>query len=248
MKFLRDAFENTNSKLFWPVNDILALVILVSTAAVFVETDPTLYAQHKTALIIIDWVAAIIFTIEYIIYISLAKKKLAYIFSFYGIIDLLSFLPTFLGAFNLQFLKSFRVLRLVRLLRLFRVLHVLEIAKKKIEKGAKEMDILRTNLIVYLIFFFIFLLTCSMLLFSIEQGAPGAYIHDLEDAVWSTFSGMSSVGFGDTFPVTFPGRMLMGMIMLTGVGFLSFAVVIFGRFFQKILFGNDIEEELERLK
>lgn len=248
INFLRKIFEDKNSRWFWLINDFLALVIIISTAAVVLETIPEFLIKYKKLLQFVDWIAAIIFATEYTIYIFLAKEKKRYIFSFYGIIDFISFAPTFLGLFNLQFLKILRVARLLRLLRLFRILKVIRIIRARFDEKQKEIEIIKMNLAIYFIAFFILTIIFSVFLFEIEHQAENSQITSIQLAVWSTISGLTSVGFGDTFPVTFLGRLFMGIIMLTGVGFLSIAIVIMGRLFSKFIFGGDITKKPEHIE
>jgi len=247
MNFLQHAFKNPKKKSFWIVNDFLAFVITISSVAVFLETIPSVAGQYGDILHIIDVVSAIIFTIEYFIYLKISKRTWKYVFSFYGIVDLLSFLPTYFGLFGLQFLKILRFSRLFRLLRMFRMLKLIQVMKKRLNEESRAMIVLKLNLSVYLFSFVILVLICSVILFELEHGIPGTQIMTIQDSLWATLSALSSVGFGDVFPVTFPGRMFMGLVMFLGVGFLSFAVVIFGKFIQKILFGVDLEEEMRKI-
>lgn len=248
MSILQQALTNPQKKIFWWVNDFLAIVITVSVIAIFLETVPALRSQYGHVFYWIDIASAVIFSVEYILYIIISKKKLKYIFSFYGIIDLLSFLPTYLSLFSLQFLKVLRTTRLFRLLRMFRLIKVITIMQQRITTESKAMNVLRLNVSIYFFFLFILILISSIVLFELEQGAVGTQITTIQDAIWTTLSVLSSVGFGDVFPVTFAGRLFTGLIMFLGVGFLSFAVVIFGKFIQKILFGVDLEEEIHLLE
>jgi voltage-gated potassium channel len=245
MKFLIKVLTDKNQKSFWVVNEILALVIIISTVSVLLETSPNIVAKHGEILRVIDLTAAFIFTIEYIAYIVVSKKKWTYIFSFYGIIDLLSFLPTYIGFFNFGSLKALRVLRILRLLRLFRTLKLVKILRLRMAKEQKEMQILKLNLWVYLAGLFIATIIFSMILFEVEHRAVGTQILTIADAAWSVFAGLTSVGFGDIVPVTNAGRFFMSLVMLFGVGFLSFAIVVLGKYFQKLFFGGDVEDELE---
>lgn len=247
IKFLRKAFEDSNSKIFWITNDLLAFVIIISTVLVLIETEPVYFEKYGPLLKIIEWIIAVIFTLEYIIYAILARERKKYIFSFYGMIDFLSFVPTYLGLFPFQFLKVLRITRLLRLLKLFRALQLLGLYKLKIKRETKEMDILKLNLVIYLLSFVILTIVYSVILFEIERRVPGTQIHTVKESIWSTLSALSSVGFGDVYPVSFLGRLFMGFIMLSGVGFLSFALVVMGRFIQKIIFGDDIGKELEEI-
>jgi voltage-gated potassium channel len=247
MTFLEHAFKNPRRKSFWVINDVLAFVITVSSVAIFLETIPNIAQKYRDVLHIIDVVSAIIFTIEYVIYLKISKRTWKYVFSFYGIVDLLSFLPTYFGLFGLQFLKILRFSRLFRLLRMFRMLKLIEIMKKRLNDESRAMSVLKLNLSVYLFSFIILVLISSVILFEIENGIPGTQILTIQDSLWTTLSALSSVGFGNVFPVSFAGRMFMGLIMFLGVGFLSFAVVIFGKFIQKVLFGADLEEEMKKI-
>lgn len=245
---LRNTFENSSSRTFWIVNDFLATVIILATILVLLETDPTLSSKYQGVFLALEVFVTAVFTVEYIIYISLAKRKRSYLFSFYGIIDLLAILPTFLFLFNLQFLKAFRIIRLLRLFRLLRFLKMLRIIEYRYNRAQAEREMLKINLQIYFSTFVIMTIIFSILLFHIERGAPGTQIQTIQDAVWTIISALSSVGFGDTFPSSFPGKIFLGFVMITGVGFLSFAIFTLGRFFQKILFGEMLEEEPRNLR
>lgn len=247
MNTLRQSITNPQKKSFWWVNDFLAVVITVSVIAIFLETIPPLDERYRHIFYWIDIVSAVIFSIEYILYLIISKKKLKYIFSFYGIIDLLSFLPSYLGLLNLQFLKVLRITRLFRLLRMVRLLKAIKIIQQRIQDESKAMKVLRLNISIYFFFLFLLIFISSIILFEIEHTVDGAQIVTIQDAIWSTLSALSSVGFGNVFPVTFSGQLFVGFVMFLGVGFLSFAVVIFAKFIQKVLFGVEIENQIDVL-
>jgi voltage-gated potassium channel len=104
---------------------ILLAVILINVLFVMLESVPTIGAEYRDLLIIAEWVVTIIFSIEYTLRVWVVKKKLRYIFSFYGIIDLLSILPTFLelvftGTHSLIIIRALRLLRIFRILKITR--------------------------------------------------------------------------------------------------------------------------------
>lgn len=113
----------TRTKLI--LEDILALVTIFSLFMIALETVPNL-ESHKSLFYKIEVFVVMIFSIEYIVRIITAKNKFGYIFSFYGIADLLSILPTLLGLGNFVFLKT---LRLIRISRLFRVINIYNISR-----------------------------------------------------------------------------------------------------------------------
>lgn len=246
---LRKVFlEESNSKAFWIVNNFLAVVIIASLVLVFLETDPVLEVKYRKVFAFLEYTIGFIFTTEYLIYIYLAPKKRAYIFSFRGIVDLLAILPTFLSLVNLQFLKTLRFVRLLRLFRLFRLLKILRIIEYRYQKEKAARELLKINLQIYIAAFIIFTLVFSIILFHIEQGVPGTQIITLQDAIWSVIPALSSVGLGDTFPASFLGELFLGFVMVAGVGLLSFSILTLGRFLQILLFGEDIGGELEELQ
>jgi len=241
---IRDALDDPKSKWFWYVNDLLAIVTLLSVIMIFLETMPSLTKAYGEGFVIFEYIITAIFTVDYFAHIYVAKRKLSYLLSFYGIIDLLAILPTFLLLTNLQFLKVLRVARLLRLLRMLRLLKVIRLVKQRLDKKKATQEMLKMNLIIYICAFITLTLVFSVILFEIENGVSGTQIHTIGDAMWSTVAALTSVGFGDTFPVSGLGRLWLGLTMFTGVGFLSFAVLTMGRFFQEILFGENIEDEV----
>ena len=247
-KWLTNAFDNPRSKSFWLVNDFLAVVIILSVVLVMLETNNELLESYRGAFSLAEYVITAIFTLEYIVYIYLAKSKRKYLFSFYGIIDLLAILPPYLLLANFQFLKIFRVVRLLRLFRTLRLLKLIRLAQIRYKKQKIARQTLKTNLAIYLVAFLILTIVFSVILFEIERNVPGSEIQSLPDAMWSVIAALSSVGLGNVFPASFAGRLFLGLVMLTGVGFLSFAVLTMGKFFQQVLFGEDIEDDLKEIE
>ena len=102
---------------------ILMMVILFSIFVVILESVPTIEIKYGRWLKIAEWVITIIFTLEYILRILVVKKSLGYIFSFYGIIDFLAVIPTYIGLF-ITGAQGLLVIRALRLLRIFRILKI----------------------------------------------------------------------------------------------------------------------------
>lgn len=106
----------------------LLIAILLSVFTIMAETVVGIYHTYHKELIVLERIFTIIFTLEYVLRIFVSKKPLKYIFSFYGIIDLLSILPMFLSIFTKgsHILSSLRILRLLRLIRVFRLIEFVE--------------------------------------------------------------------------------------------------------------------------
>jgi voltage-gated potassium channel len=135
-----------NKTLILIVEDVLALITLVSLVSIAAETVPSL-KDYSFVFEKIEFWTVIIFSIEYLVRIFSAKRKLKYIFSFYGLVDLLSIAPTILGFGNLVWLKSFRIIRISRLFRMLRVFKFSEVAHDIQSRERKES---RLNLFSYI--------------------------------------------------------------------------------------------------
>jgi voltage-gated potassium channel len=122
------------------IEDILALITLISLVTIAMETVPD--AREFLPLFkTIEYVVVGIFTLEYVVRIMTAKNPFKYIFSFYGVVDLLSILPTLIGVGGLVFLKSLRILRISRLFRMLRVFKFSEVANDIESREKKESEI-----------------------------------------------------------------------------------------------------------
>lgn len=117
---IKKLLTDTHHRHYFLVSDLLAVTTIISIVSIVLETVPAL-AHLKGWFDFIEWTTVAIFSVEYISRFYIAPKKVSYVFSLYGIIDLISIAPTYLGLGNLTFLKSARVVRLMRLLRLLRV-------------------------------------------------------------------------------------------------------------------------------
>lgn len=130
--FFRSLFYSTRNTLFFRVNQFLTVVTIITITALVLETVQSL-ESYIPLFRAIEIVATLIFTFEYIGRIWGHDKPLKYIFSFFGLIDLVAILPTYLGLGNLTFLKSLRWLRIFRFLRMLRLAKVLELRSMKQE-------------------------------------------------------------------------------------------------------------------
>ena len=128
----------------------LLLLILLSVGLVMLESIPAINARHHSVLVTLEWVLTSLFTIEYLLRIYCVKNRWRYIFSFYGIIDLLSILPFYLGLFfpTSKYLSSIRILRLLRIFRIFNLTRFTR-GKNVLMLGLKES---KDKIIVFLSF------------------------------------------------------------------------------------------------
>jgi len=195
----------------------LLLLIVVSIVFVMLESVQEFDIKYHKLLYIGEWVITIFFTLEYIGRIITVKKPLSYIFSFYGLTDLLSTIPLCLSFIfpGSSFLFSFRA---VRLLRVFRIL--------KIKKYVGEATKLRKALINSRIKIFVFIF--GVLIISVIAGAlmyiiegPEHGFTSIPVSVYWCIVTLTTVGFGDIAPVTPLGQLLATVIMILGYGIIA---------------------------
>jgi voltage-gated potassium channel len=153
-----------------------------------------------------------IFTIEYLIRIYTADKKLSYIFSFFGIIDLLTILPFYLTFFiDLRSLKAFRLFRLFRLLKLVKYSKTLDKFQKAIYNAKEEFIIF---FIVTIIMFYL----SSVGIYYFENEVQPEVFSSIFDSMWWAVATLTTVGYGDVYPVTVGGKIFTTIILLIGLG------------------------------
>ncbi len=204
--------------------DVLLLIaIVISIIAVMLETVKEINQDWKYELRVLEWVITVFFTLEYIARIISVQNPLKYIFSFYGVVDLLSILPTFVGVFIAD-ASTLRVIRVVRLLRVFRIF--------KLGRYLREAEMLRKALSAsrwkISVFFGVIISICIIvgtLMYIIEgdhtgDGNHGGFTSIPRSIYWAIVT-MTTVGYGDISPATPLGQTLSSFIMLLGYAILA---------------------------
>lgn len=199
------------------VFDIVVMVaIIISLLVAFVETQPAVVGRFKDVLTVLEYVLTIFFTLEYILRIYCSSRPRNYIFSFFGIIDLLATLPLYLSF--IPCLSSARYLFILRVFRLTRIFRVLKLFAF-INEGYLLMQSIRLSLrkiLVYFLFVIILVIILGTLMFMVEGGQPGTQFTDLGASIYWAIVTLTTVGYGDITPVTLVGRFLSGIVMILG--------------------------------
>lgn len=177
---VRSFLENPQSRGFTVVNDVLALVTVASVLALILETVAALSEYHAWFKAV-EYVSVFLFTLEYLGRLWAAESRLRYAFSFFGIVDLLSIVPTYLAIANLTFLKTSRALRILRFLRMLRLAKLARVHHK--HKGARALYLLNIQIYAAALFTAVLLLGSS--LFLLEHSNPSA--RDLPTAMLWAF-------------------------------------------------------------
>ncbi len=198
-------------------DEILLVLILASIVIVMLESIAEFRARHQLFLSYSEWVITIIFLIEYILRIISSPRKLKYIFSFFGIIDLLAILPAFLALIT-PGLQPLVVIRAIRLLRIYRILKL----TRYIKAGNMLIISIRSSfrkIFIFMIFVLILVLLLGSIMYVVEDGKNGFYSIPLS-IYWAVIT-LTTVGYGDIVPVTDLGKFIATFIMLLGYSIIA---------------------------
>jgi voltage-gated potassium channel len=190
----------------------IQILILLSLIAVTIETLPNNSIYTIDVLNAFELICVIIFTIEYLLRIFVSKKPFRYIFSFYGVIDLLAILPFYLrGAYDLRALRAFRIFRIFRALKLIRY-------NKALNRFHIAAKIVKEEMILFFIVTAIFIFLASAGIYFFENKAQPELFSSVIHSGWWAIATLTTVGYGDVYPITMGGKIFTFFILLIGVG------------------------------
>jgi Kef-type K+ transport systems, predicted NAD-binding component len=196
---------------------VLILVILASVVVVLLDSIPTVKARWHAWLYAAEWLFTLAFTFEYGVRLWVVKRPLRYARSFYGIIDLLAILPTFLSVL-FPATASFTVIRALRLLRVFRVLKLVEYSS---EAGVLIQALLRSR---RKIFVFIATLVTIVIIFGalmyVVEGPDNGFTSIPAGMYWAIVT-VGTVGYGDIAPATTFGRFVTSVLIVIGYSIIA---------------------------
>lgn len=223
------------NKYFRPVNDFFALLTIISVFGIVLETVPEL-RQYEIVFGAIEYVAVAFFTFEYLARLYAAKKKWRYVFSFFGIIDLLSIVPSFIGLINLTFLKSARVLRILRLLRMLRLAKIARLRRKPLADAEHDESIYKINIQIYFTALFSAILALGALIYIIE--APHQSFNSIPAGMMWAAEVILGGGITTNYPETLAGQILGLFARFIGLALLGVLIHVIGHLLKRWLFGE----------
>ncbi|MEM8662488.1 MAG: ion transporter [Pseudomonadota bacterium] len=187
-------------------------LIIVSVLSITIETLPGLPDWLHTVFFVEEmFVVAVVLT-EYILRIYAAKRRLAYVTSFFGIIDLLSIAPALLLlGYDLRSLRAIRALRILSLLKLMRYVAAFE-------RLAKALRSVRDELVVFAGVAGVLLYLCATAVYLFENEAQPEAFASIPHSLWWAVVTFTTVGYGDVYPVTAGGRIFTGVILILALG------------------------------
>jgi len=210
----------------------LLVVILISLLTVMLESVPPAGAdsieQRPTGwLLRIEWVITFLFSLEFLARIACVAKPSRYVFSFFGIVDLLALLPTYVGFFLEG--QGTHVLATIRTLRLLRVFRIFKMGQHVSEANTLLLALRRTwpKITVFLSVIFCAIVILGTVMYLIENGHEESGFDSIPRSIYWAIVTMTTVGYGDIAPVTIPGQLLASIIMLFGYAIIIVPTGIF---------------------
>ncbi len=223
-------FDDPANPYFTLVNNFLALVTIVAVAIVALETV-TSFSPHQFIFTVIEYFTVIIFSGEYLARIYLTKNRLRYIFSFFGIIDLIAIIPSILGMSNLTFLKAARAVRIIRLLRMLRLAKFTKIKRKK----NAAQSLYKINLEIYVVTLTGTVLLLGALFYLFEHNGAAKDIPS--GMYWALRVILGGISYPQ--PETLGGTITIILARFTSMLLLGMLMSLIGTMLRKILIGSE---------
>lgn len=204
---------------------ILLVVIVLSVIVVMLESVQSINQEYGKLLLATEWAITILFTIEFLARLICIGNPLRYVFSFYGIVDLLAVLPTYLSIFvgGSQSLIVIRVLRLVRIFRVFKLSRYISEAHALVT-ALRET---RARITVFLVFVLTLVIVIGSFMYLIEGTHPDSGFTSIPRSIYWAIVTMTTVGYGDIAPQTVLGQILAAAVMILGYAIIIVPIGVF---------------------
>lgn len=219
---------------------ILLVAISLSVLFVILESVSSIQEAAGNFFYIGEWVITIIFSVEYIIRIYIVQKKSKYIFSFYGIIDLLSVLPAYLSfifplATGLSVIRSLRLLRIFRILKLSRYVNESQTIIRALLAAKHKIGVFFFSVIMIVIIL-------GTVMYIVETEDSG--FDSIPQGIYWAIVTLTTVGYGDIAPVSVLGKAIASIVMILGYAIIAVPTGIVTSEFNKLSSDNDITTQV----
>jgi voltage-gated potassium channel len=205
----------------------IQVLILLSLISFSLETLPDLNSKTKYILSLFELISVIVFSAEFILRIVLTKSPFKYIFSFFGIIDLLAILPFYLAS-GID-LRSIRIFRLFRLFRIFKLLKY----NSAIDRVSDAFSSIKKELVVFGVATLFLLYVAAVGIYYCENPAQPEKFKSVFHSLWWSVTTLTTVGYGDMYPITVGGKLFTSLIVFIGMGMVAIPTGLLASAFSK---------------
>ena len=207
--------EDTTTKRGRLFDYFIQILILLSLVSFSLDTLPNLSYSTRVFLDYFEVISIVIFTIEFLLRIYVSKKPLSYIFSFYGIIDILAILPFYLNrVLDLRFLRAFRIFRIFKALKLLRY-------NKALNRFRVAFKIVKEEVTLFFIVTLVLIFITSAGIYFFENEAQPEVFKSVFHSAWWSIVTLTTVGYGDVYPITIGGKIFTFFVLMIGVGLVT---------------------------
>jgi voltage-gated potassium channel len=187
-------------------------LIVISLVTFSLETLPDLSIESRMILRSIEITTVLIFSIEYLLRLLVADKKRKFVFSFYGMVDILAILPFYIST-GVD-LRSIRIFRLLRLFRIFKILRY----SRAITRFQQAFRSIKEELVLFLFTAAILVFIASIGIYYCENASQPEHFSSFFQSLWWSIVTLTTVGYGDVYPVTLLGKIFASLVMFVGIG------------------------------
>lgn len=227
LKHLQKPFLCKNSTAWQVFELITQSIIILSLIVIVLETLPSA-SHYGQWFVVFEWVTVAIFTIEYGVRLFVSRPWTSYVFSFYGLVDLLAILPFYISISSLD-LRALRVLRLIRIIRVLK----LGRSSRALERLRLAFKEIKDELIAFGICISFLLYLASLGIYHFEHvEQPETFSHFFA-ALWWAICTITTVGYGDVVPVTVGGKILGSVVIILGIGIIAVPTGLLAAAFEK---------------
>lgn len=207
-----DDQETREGRIF---DNVIMVFIFISLIGYALGTLPHLDSGFRRVLQWVEWISVILFSVEYLLRIYIAPRPLKYIFSFYGMVDFLAILPFYLSAAS-----GFLTLRAFRIFRIFRAFKLIRY-NKALNRFKQAWLLIKEEVTLFLIVTGIFLFLASAGIYYFENAVQPEKFSSIFSSGWWAIVTLTTVGYGDFYPITTGGRIFTFFILMIGVGIVT---------------------------
>ncbi len=212
LKGLVERTDTTAGRLF---DIMIQALIIISLVSFSVDTLPNLSASARQILSAVEVGTVAIFTVEYVLRVAIADRRLGYIFSFFGLIDLLAILPFYItSGVDLRAVRAFRLLRLLRALKLVRY-------STAIRRFNQAFRIAKEEIVIFFSMACVLMFLSAVGIYYFENPAQPEVFRSVFHSLWWALATLTTVGYGDIYPITAGGQVFTFFVLMVGLGIVA---------------------------